>query len=50
MRNMDRKIDRPNSDEDFPDEYEVPEEIDFWSINEFGDFLPTGESMAAEQY
>ncbi len=50
MQKVDRKIDRPDPDEDFPGECEVPEEIDYWSINEFKDFLPAGEPMVAEQY
>ena len=50
MRNIDTQIDRPYPDEEFRDEFEVPEEIDYWNINEFGDFLPAGESMVSGQY
>ena len=34
--------------EDPWDDCDVPDEIDYWSINEFRDVLPTSEPMAAE--
>ena len=50
MQKVDKKTDRLNPDEDLCGDYDVPEEIDYWSINEFEDVLPANEPMAAEYY
>ncbi len=50
MQKIDREFDRLIPDEDLSGDYDVPEEIDHWSINEFRDFLPADESMAAAHY
>ena len=45
-----KQIDRPIPDENLLPDCDVPEEIDFWGINEFADVLPADVSMAAEHY
>ncbi len=50
MQKSGKQIDRLNPDEDLCGDYDVPEEIDYWSINEFEDVLPADEPMAGEYY
>ena len=50
MQTVGKQTDRPNADEDLFANCDVPEEIDYWSINEFADVLPTDEPMAAENH
>ena len=50
MQKVHKEIDRLDSGEDLCGDCDVPDEIDYWSINEFRDVLPADESMAAEHY
>ncbi len=50
MQKVDKKTDPLDPDEDLCGDCDVPDEIDYWSINEFGDVLPADEPMAAEHY
>ena len=50
MQKVHKEIDRLNPDEDLCGDCDVPDEIDYWSITEFGDVLPADEPMAAEHY
>ena len=50
MQTVGKEFDRPIPDEDLLGNGDVPEEIDYWSINEFADILPADEPMAAEHY
>lgn len=50
MQRADTKIDRVNPDDDVREDWEVPEEIDHWNLNEFGDVLPTDQPIASEHY
>ena len=50
MQKVHKEIDRLYPDEDLCGACDVPDEIDYWSINEFGDVLPADEPMAAEHY
>ncbi len=50
MQKVDKKTDCLNTDEDLCGDCDVPEEIDYWSVYDFGDVLPADELMAAEHY
>lgn len=49
MQPLDRKIERMNADDELCGEWEIPEEIDYWGLNEFGDLLSNDETMVSEQ-
>ena len=48
MQRIDEAIDRPGTDEALFADCDVPEALDYWSIDEFADVLAAHASMVEE--